>query len=78
MTPMHPMARLRKILAEVEQMRRDAEWWNANRPDAPPFDVGQYVAFAVIVRGAMAAWGTDRFAAAADKLTQAAAAFADA
>lgn len=32
--------RMLRIISETEQIVRDAEWWNANRPDAPPFDVG--------------------------------------
>lgn len=31
---------MRKIIAETEQLRRDIEWWNENRTDAAPFDVG--------------------------------------
>jgi hypothetical protein len=32
--------RLSKIIRENEQIVRDIEWWNLNRADAPPFDVG--------------------------------------
>lgn len=31
---------IRKIVADQEQIVRDLEWWNANRNDAEPFDVG--------------------------------------
>lgn len=30
----------RKIVRELEQQIRDKEWWNNNRLDAEPFDVG--------------------------------------
>ena len=33
--------RTRRIVAETDQLVRDIEWWNANRNDAPPFDVGR-------------------------------------
>lgn len=32
--------RLRKMRRETSQLIRDLEWWNENRVDAQPFDVG--------------------------------------
>jgi hypothetical protein len=32
--------RLEKVIRECEQRIRDIEWWNLNRADAAPFDVG--------------------------------------
>ena len=32
--------RLRRIVAEYQQIIVDIEWWNEHRTDAPPFDVG--------------------------------------
>jgi hypothetical protein len=31
---------LGKIVNDLEQTRNMLEWWNENRKDAPPFDVG--------------------------------------
>lgn len=31
---------LRKCIADNEELLADLEWWNANRNDAEPFDVG--------------------------------------
>lgn len=31
---------VQRTIRKVSQLIMDAEWWNANRPDAPPFDVG--------------------------------------
>lgn len=30
----------RKLIEVLEQLVRDTEWWNANRNDCEPFDVG--------------------------------------
>lgn len=40
----------RKALAEVEQIIRDLEWWNENRTDEQPFDVGADKVAASILR----------------------------
>ena len=34
------ITRLRKMKGELEQTITDLDWWNANRDDAEPFDMG--------------------------------------
>jgi hypothetical protein len=43
-------AHLLGVIAEMEQLRRDIEWWNANRTDAAPFDAGGDIATAALAR----------------------------
>ena len=31
----------KRLIHKMEQLVRDIEWWNANRTDAEPFDVGR-------------------------------------
>lgn len=40
MKPMHPRKRLAWIIRELHQLIVDKEWWNQNRTEHPPFDVG--------------------------------------
>lgn len=42
--------RLRRIVAECEQISRDIGWWNQNRNDAPPFDNGGDICAARLAR----------------------------
>jgi hypothetical protein len=35
------VANYRGSIAEFEQLIRDQQWWNQNRLDAEPFDLGQ-------------------------------------
>lgn len=42
---------LPKIIADLEQLIRDQEWWNANRLDAPPVDVGRDKVYLAAARG---------------------------
>ena len=34
------IARLNRIITVHQEIRDDIEWWNQERTDAPPFDVG--------------------------------------
>ena len=51
---------LRKIIATHEQIRTDIEWWNANRTDAEPFDVGGDIAVVALARQVLALVNAER------------------
>ncbi len=53
---MHPAKRMRKIIRELEQVIRDKRWWNQNRLDARPFDIGADLAALKLQREALAAF----------------------
>lgn len=52
--------RLKKIIAECEQLARDIGWWNENRTDAPPFDNGGDLCAAVLAREVLACVEADK------------------
>jgi len=51
------LSRLRKMQAELEQTIRDKEWWNDNRTDAEPFDIGWNRVILRYVNLQLEAWG---------------------
>src|SRR5688500_15585248 len=56
MKPMHPRKRCARIVRECEQFIRDIEWWNANRPAAPPLDCEFERVLLPVAREYLAAW----------------------
>ena len=54
--PMHPAKRLAKMIRKTEQLIRDIEWWNANRTEHPPFDIGRELVFLAKLRECKFAW----------------------
>lgn len=45
---------LRRTIAEAEQMIRDMQWWNENRNDAEPFDIGGTIVYLQLARQCLA------------------------
>lgn len=41
---------LTRIIDHCDQLRADLEWWNQNRTDAQPFDVGKEIALSALAR----------------------------
>lgn len=54
--PMHPRARLVKILRASEQTITDVASWNENRPDEAPMDCEPERIMAEAARRGIAAW----------------------
>lgn len=48
--------RLHRMKNELEQLIRDKEWWNENRTDSMPIDMGWERAMLQCVDGQLAAW----------------------
>jgi hypothetical protein len=69
--------RLERQVEEIAQLRRDVEWWNRNRADAAPFDLGAYLVAERAGRRALDAWGTAEFGARMDEFVRLVERFAD-
>ena len=52
--------RFRRIIRECEQLRIDKEWWNNNRTEHPPFDVGKDIVLANLARQILSHIDADR------------------
>lgn len=48
--------RLQKMRTELQQTIVDKEWWNENRADAPPFDLGWDRVMLKLTTEAVEAW----------------------
>lgn len=53
---MHPRRRICRVIAELTDTLRAKQWWNRNRNDATPFDLGADLAGLRIARQMLAAW----------------------
>lgn len=51
--------RLEKMASELLQTIQDKEWWNENRLDAAPFDIGWDRVMLQCVCGQLVAWQKD-------------------
>lgn len=45
-----------KLIAELEQVIRDIQWWNRNRTDCPPFDCEWAIIAKSLAQQAQEAW----------------------
>jgi hypothetical protein len=52
--------KLRKIIADAEQLRSDIYWWNENRLEHTPFDAGGDIVTAVLAREMLALVEADK------------------
>jgi hypothetical protein len=52
----HPRTRCFRIICECEQLIRDVEWWNRNRPNDPPMDCEPERVLLPVARQCLAAW----------------------
>lgn len=57
--PMHPRKRLLKIIKAFEELIADKEWWNENRTDCAPFDIGAQLVKLREAREALASWDSE-------------------
>lgn len=51
--------RLQKMQSELQQIVNDKEWWNANRQDSVPFDLGWDRVMLQCVTKQLEAWEAD-------------------
>ena len=56
--------RLERLRSELSQTIVDKQWWNNNRLDAPPFDIGWDLMMRDLTTKELAAWAADDFDAA--------------
>jgi hypothetical protein len=56
MKPMHPRKRMLKIIRDIQDQINTIRWWNENRTDAAPFDLGGELVALDAAKRALAVW----------------------